>query len=242
MNWPGVEPYETRVIAPWIGRDGRYPEIEVGQPVGGIIMHGWARETEARRTPQPATAQGRSLRGYATKWNHVFERHGHLYAFGRGCFARSLTDNSTIRFLVEHRESELVATTADCLELCQDDEGLKFHLHLRDDDSSRRVADLVESGAKTGMSLGAGFADMIYDEIEIDGSDIRMVRDARLNEISLVEYGAVEESYCRLVDHDSARSIREDSDRGGLARDRASDQVIRALSELKENLYEAFGG
>ena len=198
-NWSDVETYETRVILPGIGRGGGYPEIEIGGPVGGIMMHGWGHETEARGTPRPATAQGRSLGGYATKWNHVFERHGHLYAFGKGCFARSLTDNSTIRFLVEHRESELVATTADRLELCQDNEGLKFHLHLRDDDFSRRVADLVESGAKTGMSLGAGFADMIYDEIQIDGSDIRMVRDARLNEISLVEFGAVEESYCRLV-------------------------------------------
>ena len=102
---------------------------------------------------------------------------------------RARCDNSTIRFLVEHRESELVATTADRLELCQDNEGLKFHLHLRDDESSRRVADLVESGSKRGMSLGAGFADMIYDEIKIDGSEIRMVRDARLNEISLVKFG-----------------------------------------------------
>ena len=68
MNWSDAEIYETRVILPGIGRGGGYPEIEIGQPVGGIMMHGWARETEARRTPQPVTVQGRSLRGYATKW------------------------------------------------------------------------------------------------------------------------------------------------------------------------------
>ncbi len=97
-----------------------------------------------------------------------------------------------------------------------------------------RLADLVECGAKTGMSLGVGFADMIYDELKIDGSDIRIVRDARLNEISLVEYGAVEESYCRLVEHDSARPLKEDSD--------AICQLDRAMQQFKESIYDAFGG
>ena len=64
MNGRGVEPYETRVIAPWIGRDGLFSEIEFGESVGGIMMHGWARETEARRTPQPVTRS--TLRGYTT--------------------------------------------------------------------------------------------------------------------------------------------------------------------------------
>jgi hypothetical protein len=73
---------------------------------------------------------------------------------------------------------------------------------------------------------------MIYDEVQIDGFDIRVVRDARLTEISLVEYGAVEEAYCRLVDHDG--------DRGTLVRSGAADQLDRAMQQMRDRLYEAF--
>jgi HK97 family phage prohead protease len=241
MNGRGVESYETRnLIAPWVGRGGGYPEIEFGAPVGDITMHGWARETEARRTPQLATVQGRSLRGYATRYSKAFVNGGRFCVFQKGCFARSLCDSTPIRFLVEHRESELIATTADRLELCPDDEGLAFHLSLEDDDSSRRVADMVNSGLKTGMSMG--FRVEHYEDAQIAGENVRIIKDATLNEISLVGAGAVKQAHCSLIQHDSARPLKEDIDRGTLVRSGAAAQLDRAMQQMRDGLYEAFGG
>ncbi len=235
MNGRGVEPYETRnLIAPWVGRGGAYPDIEYGAPVGGIMI-GWARE-EARRTPQPVTVHGRALRGYATRWNKVHKYKGRLEALARGCFARSLTGDTTIRFLVSHREPHLIATTADRLELCQDEHGLAFNLPLRGDENSRNVADLVESRSMVGMSVC--YRVVRHETLNIDGTDVRMIRDAHLDEISLVKHGAVKEAHCSIVKIGSDRPLREVCDRGALAADAAACQMQKALQQYKETVYE----
>ena len=69
-----------------------------------------------------------------------------------------------------------------------------------------------------------------------------MIRDAHLDEISLVKHGAVKEAHCSIVKIGSDRPLREVCDRGALAWDRSADQLDQAMQQMRDRLYEAFGG
>jgi len=138
--------------------------------------------------------------GYATRWlkPHAHPKTGDIEVFLAGCFARSLTGHKAIRFLCGHREANLVATSADDLELATDDEGLAFRLRIPHTEMGSEVRNLVRYGQADQMSVG--YTVEVDHWKTIDGTRVRIIADASLNEISLVECGAVPGTFAAFDD------------------------------------------
>jgi len=142
-----------------------------------------------------------------------------------GCFATTLLKQQVVRFLVDHDEGQLVATTEDGLKLYSDEIGLAFTLSVPDTDAGYSAYSAVKSGDLPCMSVG-------YESLEterkvIDGDDVYFVRTARLNEISLVKRGAVSQAYAKIIDRPDLDLVRAASSRA--ADTNAIDSQLDAL-------------
>lgn len=165
------------------------------------------------------------IRGYATVYSklHVFE--GKLDYFLPGCFARSLTGIRAIRFLVQHDESKLIATSADRLELHSDDKGLAFRCDVTGDTESIEMI-----GDRRGMSVK--YRIHVDELTEIDGYKIRLIKDAELYEISIGHNPIVCEAFGVIGGGTASRDLRELCESGSLMHEGAAQKVSEAINRL----------
>jgi HK97 family phage prohead protease len=89
-----------------------------------------------------------------------------------------------VRFLHQHNEAACVATTRDFLKLHADKLGLAFELTIPDSKLGAETKAFVRAYEKTGVSVGFNTTDC---EIRnFDGINVRLIKSADLQEISLV--------------------------------------------------------
>jgi len=168
------------------------------------------------------------VRGYATKFKTLHVYNGKLDYFEPGCFARSLAGKAAIRLLADHDESKLIATTADRLQLHADDNGLAFRCSLAGLDPD--VREMI--GTRRAMSIGYSVLDS--KEHEIEGCQVRVIRDGDLREISICHRGAVREAFAILGEETDAQTLRELCKSSALLLDGAGNAVMAALKTLRE--------
>mgnify|MGYP003394684255 CR=1 FL=1 len=220
---------------------GGFGGIEYGSTVHGITHFEGRPITAAAHfiATKSAGTAGAVVQGYACVFNKCYGHKGRVEAFGKGCFARSLIGPAAIRFLASHDETELIATTADRLELRQDDYGLAFRCRLPASALGENVARLVAAGEMGGMSVG--YEPLAVETKTFDGVEVHVVRDTRLFEISLVKKGAVSEAFASLADDAKGRALDHELKTGALRCEAAYVGLRRALGAIATRVGAAVG-
>jgi uncharacterized protein len=188
-----------------------------------------------------------ALQGYACLWNkiHWYSRLQRLEAFAPGAFAASLMSGKAISAYTEHDEIGLFATTADRLELIQDQWGLAFRVQLRKgDDHQEHLARKVALGEWSQMSVG--YRTIREHTVTIDGKTIHLLDECDLREISICKRGAVPGTTCVVIDARNRKTLREDLRTGNLlkgavtasaARKAAYDQAFENVKASTEFMF-----
>ena len=112
---------------------------------------------EQRALENAVTTKGRTLYGYAARFDSVTELGGFSEIIRPGAFTRSLAsdDAKKIRAIYEHDGRSLLGRTGSgTLRLSEDAEGLAFEIDLPDTSLGRDLAVLVERGDVAGCSFG----------------------------------------------------------------------------------------
>ena len=179
--------------------------MEYGAPVGSIQMSSPKRAHMSRPVLLASETKGRRvIGGYATMWNKAHYHKGRFEMFATGAFAQTLLRNKTVRFLDEHDEAKCVAATnGDGLDLWSDETGLGFNLTVPDTAAGDLIYSDVLSGKRCGMSVR--YTTLEAEEIKAGGDVCHVIQAAMLNEISLVEKGAVSQAYAKVMDRTTAR-------------------------------------
>ncbi|WP_312844141.1 HK97 family phage prohead protease [Diaphorobacter nitroreducens] len=100
-------------------------------------------------------SNGKTLHGYAAKYNSEADLGGFVEVIRNGAFRKSLESGSNIRALAEHQGTALLGTTrGGTLKLKEDAHGLAFELALPDTSHGRDLAILVDRGDVAGCSFG----------------------------------------------------------------------------------------
>ncbi|EIU5573151.1 TPA: HK97 family phage prohead protease [Pseudomonas aeruginosa] len=127
--------------------------------------------------------KGRTLTGYAARFNSEANIGDFVEVIRPGAFARTLAAPSAvnIRAIYEHDDKALLGRVgAGTLRLSEDDNGLAFELDLPDTTHGRDLAELVKRGDVAGCSFGF----MVAKDSWLPGP-LRELRDVDLIEITL---------------------------------------------------------
>lgn len=112
---------------------------------------------EQRANDNAVTTKGRTLYGYAARFNVATDLGGFSEIIRPGAFTRSLAsdDAQKIRAVYEHDGRSLLGRSGSgTLRLSEDAQGLAFEVDLPDTTLGRDLAILVERGDVAGCSFG----------------------------------------------------------------------------------------
>ncbi|QOZ52944.1 HK97 family phage prohead protease [Bradyrhizobium sp. CCBAU 53338] len=164
--------------------------------------------------------------GWATRYAKPHIHKSRIEVMMVGCFATTLAKQQAVRFLIDHDEGQLVATSDDNLMLRSDEVGLAFILTVPATDAGEKALRAVESGRMAAMSVG-------YETVETEakqlaGEQCYLVRSARLNEISLVSRGAVSQAYAKVIARPDFSLVLEDAAGADRAAEKSKHEALRA--------------
>jgi uncharacterized protein len=137
------------------------------------------------------------VEGYACVWG-LADSYGTVWV--RGCFAKSIAERGPqsqskqkIAFLWQHLIKEPIG---QLVELVEDDYGLRFKAKYDDFDAvpmAKRCNSQIRSGTLNQFSFGFEY---LWDKMEYDEThDVILIKEAELEEISPVTFGAQSETY-----------------------------------------------
>jgi HK97 family phage prohead protease len=170
---------------------GRPANLEYGWPVYSEI------KLAAHKSLPALLAAGRVVEGLATLYGKAHTFNGRVDVFLQGCFGRTLASSKAVRFLIGHDEENLVATTADNLELHTTPAGLAFRLQVPRNEIGDRVIAGIETGEQSAMSVG--FRAEHVELKTIKDVEVRFIADASLIEISIGARGVVAGAFAMLA-------------------------------------------
>jgi HK97 family phage prohead protease len=111
--------------------------------------------------------------------------------------------SKSIRLLVEHNESDVVATTkTGGLKLRADADGLAFICPVPNTPTGLAAKTLKKH--KCGMSVG--YVPKRVECLKVSGEDVHLIREADLRDITICPRGAVREAFAVLLD-DEEKSL-----------------------------------
>jgi HK97 family phage prohead protease len=193
---------------------------------GGPIMF-----VDRQRANAPPTIRrsgsAQILEGFAVLYNKAHSHKGGVEIFKRGCFDRTLSTKSLVKFYIDHqRDSICLGDTDTNLELVDSDVGLGFRLKL----SSTALERL---DGRDRMSVG-------YNEIDVEvctilDENVRLIKSGSLTEISAVHNPAVKQTYAIVRDAAHTGRLQDDIKRS-FPSDSASAAFQRALRKLQNAL------
>src|SRR5262245_16491200 len=101
-------------------------------------------------------SRGRTLKGYAVKYNELSENlGGFVEQIAPGAFDDSLNDGDDVRFLAEHDPKMLLGrNTSGTLSLRSDSVGIAFSCELPNTQLGNDILEQVRRGDLSGMSFG----------------------------------------------------------------------------------------
>lgn len=137
---------------------------------------------EVRALDNAVEGKGRTLYGYAARFDQRTDLGGFSEVIAPGAFKRTLAgeDAGKVRAIYEHDARSLLGRAGSgSLRLSEDDVGLAFELDLPDTQLGRDVATLVKRGDLAGCSFG-----FIATGESWEG-ETRTVTDVDLHEITI---------------------------------------------------------
>jgi HK97 family phage prohead protease len=172
------------------------------------------------------------LQGYALRWRSLIEQNGKYFYFMPQAIKDPMRGEPK-RLLFDHNEGTVYATTKTGLELLCDDNGLAMRLVVGNDPMRRKAFETVKNGDRTALSVGVIMHGDEYVEVA-DGSRVRVVRSATLEEVSLVPEGACRQAFCGLINAEDARSLEQDANAFQIMTDGAAHRFQKALAAVLE--------
>jgi phage head maturation protease len=191
------------------------------------------------------------LQGIACRFGEVIDDGTKLIYLKPGC----LTEADEVKLLIDHRGKGL-ASTADALEIHISEKILAFRYSIPDS-WSEKFADSADD-LETYVAVSCGFSIAKSELMTIDGTQIKVITEATLNEISIISSApAVKTTFARVVSAETCGPLADDCERmeligryislhrkatanGGDVQyahatspsDRAADRFTRALAAL----------
>jgi HK97 family phage prohead protease len=205
---------------------GGYITAVDGKSLGGAIEH--------KRRAGFSQRHGDILVGCATRYLKPFRHGDEFIALMPGACSEAILSGKSIRLLLDHDEGKLVTSSrTGLLHVRPESDGLSVVASLPDTPLGREAAELAATGS-AGMSINGQW---VRHEIKrIADTDVRLVYEIALEEISICRRGAVPGTWCSLTDMSGAKSLLRGR---GLAAEGAAVRVRQTLEDLSRRLAEA---
>jgi HK97 family phage prohead protease len=161
--------------------------------------------------------------------------------FKAGCFTKFITSSgrpTAFDRMHQHASNRRFGSTDDGrLELSDGREGLRFKLHVDEDDpASIALFDEVRTGSLREVSVGFFPADFRFEDAG-DGWKTRVITEAYLGEISVVGTGAVAGTACRAIDERHGRvDLRRSTSLSGFRAECSDAHVMTAFGRVRDLL------
>ena len=149
-----------------------------------------------------------AIQGLAFKFNELFVSDNEAFYATPGCFG-SLVD---VDFLIDHKGKSLANTEKDFL-LHSGDEALVFRAYFFNEWFCKQVSDHTDE-LTSYFAVSTGFTITKATTIECDGIPVKIILEAKLRELSLLNTApVVDTSYARIVSDETCGSLADDYQR-----------------------------
>jgi phage head maturation protease len=173
----------------------------------------------------------RALDGEVLRFNTVFEYKGDKVAFVPGAFGD--TSKQDVKWCIDHIDATASASTGDgSLELMIDDEAVRFRVHLEKSTQGPVLARMAEIGARDATSISCDILD--ETKMEIAGERVRVVRRARMKELTQCSTGAVASAFCQLVDTTVTPKPTSGTESATFTAGRALHKINRQIKAMRQ--------
>lgn len=157
---------------------------------------------EIRKASTDLETETVNLAGYAALFNVRTwigpKRFGFWEEVAPGAFARTLSNNADVRLLINHDDMPLARTASGTLRLSEDKVGLAVDADLDPTDPDvQRLIPKMKRGDVTQMSYGFEVLDEDREQMP-DGSTLRIIKEAKLWDVSVVAFPATEQTSVAL--------------------------------------------
>lgn len=142
-----------------------------------------------------ASADGKTLTGYAAVFDSPSEPLPWTEFVRRGAFTKTINDGADVRLLIDHEGVPLARTKSGTLTLAEDDYGLRIAAVL---DENNPDAARVISALKRGDLSQMSFAFQTVKDSWNSDRSTRELKEVRLHDVSVVTYPAYEQTLAEV--------------------------------------------
>lgn len=204
-----------------------------GEPLANVKVKAKPRflDSAGNEMKRPA------IQGFACLYETAFIHGGRIVYFEAGAFIDTLYDGREKALLLNHDPKREVGSTVSGLEFANTTRGLAFRYPLAGDDGEtiyQNVADGKRACVSVGINIDASTMK------RVNGHDVEVISRARLDEASLVEEGAVPETFASIVDlvdepdlWTAARSTAFGRAKAAANAAARAERVVKALQSLR---------
>jgi hypothetical protein len=146
-----------------------------------------------------------AIQGIAFEYNKLFVTDSLAWLAKAGCFG-SISD---VDLLIDHTGNSF-ANNDNRLDIFSGDNALVFRAYFPDKWFANDLKEQIDE-VETYWAVSAGFTVKKTETIECDGVPVKVILEAKLNELSLTHNAPVIDStYSRLVSEDKCGSLEDD--------------------------------
>jgi hypothetical protein len=149
-----------------------------------------------------------AVQGVAFEFGKLFVSDNQAWLAKAGCFGSI----SHVDLLIQHKGNSFASTENDdrLLQFHSGDEALLFRCYFPDDWFGKELSDQTDC-LETYHAVSAGFTVKKTETINCDGVPVKVIVEAKLKEISLIDGApAVDTTYARVVSADTCGSLADD--------------------------------
>jgi len=220
-----------------------------GYEIAGDGNGGWITSIDERYVLPPPTRPaavrssskqtyynnaGKVLQGYGCLYDTVFMFEGKHTCIISGALDKSLKANDPVRMLMHHDANLEFGDTKRNLILHSDDYGLAFRCHLRNDEISHHVRSLAESKLYSECSIGVEI--LKSETLRIRDTDVNLIREGRVHEISFVKTGCVLDTHAVIKDVKDCQPLFKECASKSVLVDSSFEVLMRAMQNLDNTL------
>lgn len=151
-----------------------------------------------------ASADGKTLTGYAAVFDSPSEPLPWTEYVRRGAFTKTINDGADVRLLIDHEGIPLARTKSGTLTLQEDDYGLRIAAVL--DDTNPDAARVISALRRGDLSQMSFAFQTVKDSWNSDRST-RELKEVRLHDVSVVTYPAYEQTLAEVRTRNSTPAV-----------------------------------
>jgi hypothetical protein len=187
---------------------GRYTVDEYGVAV---------KQHDGMRHSARTSANGFVLQGIATETGKCCRgKDGNVLYLNHGCFDASIDSGIEVSLLLDHDSKSCIGTTTNNkLAIYAGSKGVAFRFTIPES-WSKDLADHADD-FETYVPVSIGLKDGSATPINIDGTQVASVDEAKLYEVSILSKApAIHSTYARIVSLETCGTLQHDYDSGRL--------------------------